>query len=138
MTLNPFFSGERGIALFAMVGEPKMTRNLYKLTSHLLPLIAFLFIANVGKGAEVEAWTKALIARAEQGEAEAQSTARKIVGIPRAKQHENQRVLRRDWTSAFQAQYSTSLRSVADCAFHYDVQRRTAEGQELDPQSRMK
>jgi TPR repeat protein len=50
----------------------KMTRNLYKLTSHLLPLIAFLFIANVGKGAELDAETKALIARAEQGDALAQ------------------------------------------------------------------
>ena len=60
-----------------------MTSNPSKFISHLLPLVAFLFIANVGKGAEVEAWTKALIARAEQGEAEAQSMARKIVGILR-------------------------------------------------------
>ena len=90
-----------------------MRRNLYKLTSYLLPLIAFLFIANVGKGDEVEAWTKALIARAEQGEAEAQSTARKIVGRPRAKQHEDQWLQRRVWTSSFQGQYSTSLRSAA-------------------------
>ena len=50
-----------------------MTRNLYKLTSHLLPLIAFLFIANVGKGAELDAETKALIAKAEQGVDWAQS-----------------------------------------------------------------
>jgi TPR repeat protein len=49
-----------------------MTRNLYKLTSHLLPLIAFLFIANVGKGAEVDLWTKEVIAYAEQGSAWAQ------------------------------------------------------------------
>jgi TPR repeat protein len=50
-----------------------MTRNLYKLTSHLLPLVAFLFIANVGKGAELDAETKALIAKAEQGVDWAQS-----------------------------------------------------------------
>jgi hypothetical protein len=94
-----------------MIGEPKM--RIHTFIKRILPLIAFLFIANVGKGDEVEAWTKALIARAEQGEAEAQSTARKIVGRPRAKQHEDQWLQRRVWTSSFQGQYSTSLRSAA-------------------------
>jgi TPR repeat protein len=49
-----------------------MTRNLYKFTSHLLPLVAFLFIANVGTCAEVEAWTKETFTKAEQGYASAQ------------------------------------------------------------------
>ena len=39
----------------------------------MVPPIVFLFIANVGKGAELDAETKALIARAEQGVDWAQS-----------------------------------------------------------------
>jgi uncharacterized protein len=49
-----------------------MTSNPSKLTSHLLPLVAFIFITNVGTCAELDAETKALIAKAEQGYAEAQ------------------------------------------------------------------
>jgi uncharacterized protein len=49
-----------------------MTSKPSKVISHLLPLIAFLFIANVGKGAEVEAWTKETFTKAGQGDAREQ------------------------------------------------------------------
>ena len=45
-----------------------MTSNPSKFISHLLTLVAFLFIANVGKGAELSEETKAMVAKAEQGD----------------------------------------------------------------------
>jgi hypothetical protein len=53
-----------------MIGEPKM--RIHTFIKRILPLIAFLFIANGGKGAEVDLWTKEVIAYAEQGSAWAQ------------------------------------------------------------------
>ena len=43
----------------------------------------------------------------------ASSTTSRAARKPREKQHENRGVWSRDWTSTFQPQYSTSLRSVA-------------------------
>ena len=49
-----------------------MKRQVHKLITHILPLLAFVFITNVGSCAELDAETKSLIAKAEQGDADAQ------------------------------------------------------------------
>ena len=61
-------------------------------------------------------------------------TTIEVVENPEKKRHEKRKVTGRDWTSTFQQQHSTSLRSVPYCGLHYDVQRRNDRGQNLDLQ----
>ena len=49
-----------------------MKRQGRNLITHILPLLAFVFITNVGSCDELDAETKSLIAKAEQGDAKAQ------------------------------------------------------------------
>ena len=49
-----------------------MKRQVHNLITHLLSMVAFVFITNVGTCAELDTETKSVIAKAEQGQVDAQ------------------------------------------------------------------